>query len=344
MRARLMAIISTLLLSACIPRGGDDYRLGTVPVAPTEVASEPQIVPEKAIVAETPSWSPASVQRNARQVATTSYVVQSGDSLFAIASKTGAGATAIADANNLQAPYPIRSGDRLQIPGGLYHRVSAGETGIAIARAYRAVWADIVMINALQPPYTLQVGQNLLLPTEPAAIGNDRPLMPDPESRAAAFTLNIDDIVTGGNAAGAPLVAASLSTNFAGRFAWPLNGNIVGRFGAQGGGRVNDGVNIAGQSGAPVKAAAPGVVVYSGNEIGVFGGLVLIDHGAGWITAYGHLGRLDVTKGDRVSVGQQIGGVGETGYVTQPQLHFQVRKDRRVVNPLNYLGPANGKT
>ncbi|MFN3452960.1 MAG: peptidoglycan DD-metalloendopeptidase family protein, partial [Sphingorhabdus sp.] len=59
---------------------------------------------------------------------------------------------------------------------------------------------------------------------------------------------------------------------------------------------------------------------------------------------YGHLGRLDVNKGDRVLVGQKIGGVGETGYVTRPQLHFQVRKDRRVVNPLNYLGPANGKS
>lgn len=344
MQTRLMALVSTLLLSACIPRGGDDYRLGTVPAAPSEITNVPQLVPEQAIVAETPSWSPASVQRNARQVATTTYVVRPGDSLFAIASKTGAGATAIADANNLQAPYPIRPGDRLQIPGGTYHRVSAGETGIAIARAYQTVWADIVMINALQPPYTLQVGQNLLLPSASSAIVTGQPPLLDPESRAAAFTLNIDDIVTGGTAAGAPAMAAMAPANFGGRFAWPINGTIIGRFGAQGGGRVNDGVNIAGQSGASVKAAAPGVVVYSGNEIGVFGGLVLIDHGAGWITAYGHLGRLDVNKGDRVLVGQKIGGVGETGYVTRPQLHFQVRKDRRVVNPLNYLGPANGKS
>ncbi|HEV7234012.1 MAG TPA: LysM peptidoglycan-binding domain-containing protein, partial [Sphingorhabdus sp.] len=201
MRGRLFALGSTLALAACIPRGGEDYRIGRN--TPPQERVEPQLVPERAIVAETPSWSPSVVERNARAVATQSYVVQSGDSLFAIASKTGAGATAIADANNLQPPYPIRTGDRLQIPGGLYHKVGSGETGIAIARAYGVVWADIVVMNALQPPYTLQLGQNLLLPSGALAGGDAGE--PTPEMRAAAFTLNIDDIVTGGQAAGVAL-------------------------------------------------------------------------------------------------------------------------------------------
>lgn len=341
MRAAMGAITASLVLSACIPRGGDDFRIQSAP----EVASEnpiPQITPEREIVAETPSWSPAVVQRNARRVATTAYIVQPGDSLFGIAVKTGAGATAIADANNLKPPYPLRAGDRLQIPGGLYHRVGSGETGIAIARAYSVIWADIVMLNALQPPYTLQVGQNLLLPSATSA---DQPgASATLESRAAAFTLNIDDIVTGGNAAGAPIIAPPASTNFAGKFEWPVRGNIVGRFGAQGGGKVNDGVNIAAQRGKAVGAAAPGVVVYSGNEIGVFGGLVLIDHGGGWITAYGHLDGIDVAKGTRVTTGDRIGVVGDTGYVTQPQLHFQVRRDRKPVNPLLYMNGSHGST
>jgi murein DD-endopeptidase MepM/ murein hydrolase activator NlpD len=259
--------------------------------------------------------------------------VQPGDSLFAIASRTGAGATAIADANNLAAPYPIRAGDRLQIPGGLYHKVGGGETGIAIARAYNVVWADVVMMNALQPPYTLQVGQNLLLPS--AAMADATPAEMTPETRAAAFTLNIDDIVTGGQPAG---VQTAASSGFTGSFGWPLRGNILARFGSQGGGRVNDGLNIAAAQGAPVLAAAPGTVVYSGNEIGVFGGLVLVDHGGGWVTAYGHLGSLNVAKGNRVSAGQRLGGVGETGYVSQPQLHFEIRKDRKPLDPLTRLG------
>lgn len=332
MRGSLIALGSTMALAACIPRGGDDFRIGRNSEIPMD---QPQLVPEKAIVAETPSWSPAVVGRNARQVVTQAYIVQPGDSLFRITTKTGAGATAIADANNLQPPFAIRSGDRLQIPGGLYHKVGTGETGIAIARAYGVVWADIVMMNGLQPPYTLQVGQNLLLPS--TASYESAPAEMTPESRAAAFTLNIDDIVTGGEPAGLAEATPVPLTRFSGGFTWPLQGSIIGRFGSQGGGRVNDGVNIAAPSGATIHAAAPGAVVYSGNEIGVFGGLVLIDHGAGWVTAYGHLGRLNVVKGDRVTAGQAVGTVGETGYVTQPQLHFEIRKDRKPLDPLMKL-------
>jgi murein DD-endopeptidase MepM/ murein hydrolase activator NlpD len=337
MNARLVPLVATLSLTACIPPGGEDFRIGRNSDAPA--LEEPQLVPEKAIVAETSSWSPAVVERNARQVATSAYIVQPGDSLFAIATKTGAGATAIADANNLHPPYPIRAGDRLQVPGGLYHKVGSGETGIAIARAYGVVWADIVMMNALQPPYTLQVGQNLLLPSIASESSGVSEITP--EARAAAFSLNIDDIVTGGQPAGLATVFPSPSANFGSRFVWPLQGTIVGRFGSQGGGRVNDGLNISAVSGTRVRASAPGIVVYSGNEIGVFGGLVLIDHGGGWVTAYGHLGTLNVTKGDRVTAGQTLGGVGDTGYVTQPQLHFEIRKDRKPINPQTVLPASN---
>jgi murein DD-endopeptidase MepM/ murein hydrolase activator NlpD len=335
MRGKLFALGSSLALAACIPRAGNDYRVAASSDTTAPENAEPTLVPEKAIVAETPSWSPAVVERNARQVETSAYVVQSGDSLFAIASKTGAGATAIADANALRPPYPIRAGDQLQIPGGLYHKVGNGETGIAIARAYAVVWADIVALNALQPPYTIQVGQNLLLASSASADAVVAEVTP--ETRAAAFSLNIDDIVTGGQPASIAAALPVAPAGFAGSFGWPLAGKIVGRFGSQGGGRVNDGLNIAALSGTAVRAAAPGIVVYSGNEIGVFGGLVLVDHGGGWITAYGHLGRLNVAKGDRVSAGQSIGGVGQTGYVTQPQLHFEIRKDRKPIDPMAKL-------
>jgi murein DD-endopeptidase MepM/ murein hydrolase activator NlpD len=111
----------------------------------------------------------------------------------------------------------------------------------------------------------------------------------------------------------------------------------LSRFGSKGGGKVNDGINIAAQSGTQVRSAGKGVVVYSGNEIGVFGGLILIDHGDGWVTAYGHLGQLQVARGDKVSAGQPIGNVGETGYVSEPQLHFEIRKDRIPVDPVSKL-------
>ena len=343
MHARLVPLLATLSLAACIPPGGNDYRIGAADAPAEPVVSGPQIVPEQAIIADTPSWSPAVVERNAQLVEPQDYLVQSGDTLYRIEAKTGAGLSQIAIANDLSPPYAIRLGQRLTIPGGLYHRVGGGETGIAIARAYSVSWADIVTLNGLQHPYVIRQGQRLRLPDSASAVPISGEL--SPEQRAEAFSLNIDDIVTGGEPAITETAIASIPKpgNFGGAFAWPLRGTILARFGSLGEGKVNDGLNIAGAKGTPVMASANGVVVYSGNEIGVFGGLILIDHGSGWVTAYGHLSRLDVARGDRVSAGQSIGAVGETGYVTQPQLHFEIRKDRKPINPQTVL-PVNNAT
>jgi murein DD-endopeptidase MepM/ murein hydrolase activator NlpD len=343
---KLWPIFAALALCACIPRGAD-YRIHTVETPPPAPATEesPQVVPEQGVIAATPSWSAATVERNAQRVIDSVYIVQSGDTLYKIEAQSGVGLRQIVDANALVLPYTVKIGQRLTIPGGLYHRVARGETGIAISRAYGASWADIVTLNTIQPPYILREGQRLRLPdnvvmTSPGDV--------TPEDRAAAFSLNIDDVVTGGEPAvtraGGPVTSVPpiiRPSSFAGGFAWPLNGTLLSRYGSKGAGKVNDGINIGGTLGTPVRASADGVVVYSGNEIGVFGGLVLIDHGSGWVTAYGHLGQLDVARGDMVTGGQAIGVVGDTGYVTQPQLHFEIRKDRKPVDPLIRL-PIRG--
>lgn len=355
MRARtgqyLAPAIALIVLSGCIPQGANDYRIGAaseqIPtssaIAEPATAEEPTIVPEHEIIADTPSWSPAVVERNAILVEPIVYLVQPGDGLYRIESKTGAGVDQIIAANGLAVPYSLKVGQNLTIPGGLYHRVGRGETGIAIARAYASNWADIVEVNGLTHPYVLREGQRLRLPDAASAVPISTELTP--EQRAASFSLDIDDIVTGGE----PALAASTSIApsyppairqpgaFSGSFNWPLSGSLINRFGSFGSGKINDGINIAGALGAPVKSAADGVVVYSGNEIGVFGGLVLVDHGGGWVTAYGHLGQLDVTRGDSVKAGELLGAVGDTGYVSQPQLHFEIRKDRKPIDPLTKL-------
>jgi murein DD-endopeptidase MepM/ murein hydrolase activator NlpD len=340
---------ATLSVSACIPRGGGDYRLGKnsdpaaddVPVSKgnSRVATGD---PVSILPVETPSWNPSIVERNARQVDGSRYTVRGGDTLYRIGNETGAGAEAIARTNGLTPPYPLKVGAELVIPGGLYHRVAAGETGIAIARAYSADWTEVVALNALAAPYALRSGQYLRLPD---GVSLSPPEIGTPTNRPGSFALNIDDIVTGSQPAvpeaGVPpprgFTAVTGPARFVGNFGWPLAGTMLSRFGSQGGGRVNDGVDIGAPLGSPVKSASDGVVVYSGNEIGVYGGLVLVDHGGGWISAYGHLSRLDVKRGDRVTRGQSIGGVGETGYVDRPQLHFELRKDRKPVDPLTQL-------
>ena len=135
------------------------------------------------------------------------------------------------------------------------------------------------------------------------------------EQRAAAFRLDIDDIVTGGQPALTdpasqvtspapsewrqaimPEKRVAPPSGFAGRFNWPVEGKLLSGFGSKGGGVVNDGLNIAVSEGTPILAAADGVVAYSGDEIDIFGGLILINHGSGWVTAYGHAARLQVER------------------------------------------------
>uniref|UniRef100_UPI0025C446E9 murein hydrolase activator EnvC family protein n=1 Tax=Elioraea sp. TaxID=2185103 RepID=UPI0025C446E9 len=125
-----------------------------------------------------------------------------------------------------------------------------------------------------------------------------------------------------------------------GRFAWPVRGEVVSGFGSKGGGMVNDGLNIAAPRGTPVRAAADGVVLYAGNEVRGFGNLVLVRHDSGWVTAYGHTDRVLVKQGQRVRLGEEIARVGSTGAVGSPQLHFQVRRDGKPVDPAAHLERA----
>jgi murein DD-endopeptidase MepM/ murein hydrolase activator NlpD len=125
-------------------------------------------------------------------------------------------------------------------------------------------------------------------------------------------------------------------------FVRPVGGQVIEGFGPNGSGQNNDGINIAASAGAAVHAADAGTVIYTGNELAAFGNLILIRHAGGWVTAYGHLGSVSVQKGTTVSQGQTIGTVGQTGSVTSPQLHFEVRQGSKPVDPEPYLGGKSG--
>ena len=127
--------------------------------------------------------------------------------------------------------------------------------------------------------------------------------------------------------------AVSTSVNFA----WPVQGPVLSGFGPKGQGLSNDGVNIGAPKGAPVVAAANGIVVYSGNEMKGFGNLILIRHQDGWVTAYAHLDRSLVNKDAVVAQGDMIGTVGKTGNVSSPQLHFETRYNGKPVDPAGVI-------
>lgn len=344
------ALPLALVLAGCIPSVDrprapqpptrdrpDDRRPPDRGASPDEVTQLP---------APRPAWEARPAVADARDVPDQSYTVRPGDSLRLIAERLAVGSEAIARANNLSPPFTIRTGERLRIPGGRYHLVRAGQTGIAIARAYGVEWSRIVSANALAEPYILRTGQRVLIPTDA------RPR--SAAERAAAFRLEIDDIITGGEPAIAanqaparpvatprrvlPATAAvAAPASRPGRFLWPVEGSIVSRFGAGASGVRNNGLKIAVPVDTPVKAAADGTVAYVGDGIASLGGLVIVRHGENWTSVYGHASKLLVQRGQAVKKGQTIALSGDTGFADRPELHFELRKGRTPVDPATQL-------
>ncbi len=120
-------------------------------------------------------------------------------------------------------------------------------------------------------------------------------------------------------------------------FIWPVQGTVITYFGKQKGGRKNDGINIISVKGNPVRAAMSGKVIYRGNELLAWGNLIIIKHKNNWTTAYAHLDKLLVKKGEIIKTGDIIASVGASGNVDKSQLHFQVRKNSKPLDPIKYL-------
>jgi murein DD-endopeptidase MepM/ murein hydrolase activator NlpD len=369
---RSTALLMLLLTSACIPTPDHPEVRRPVPAqrqpvprrpAPPPPTPTPQPRPAPTAqppaapsppppVAEStpappPAWQVKPVTPSAIDVKPSTYVVKRGDTLRHIANVTGAGSEAIARVNHIKPPFKILIGQKLKIPGGRYHRVGKGETGIAIARAYGVEWTRIAQLNDLEEPYILREGQRLMLPSTREVEDMT------PDQRAAAFRLDIEDLITGSEPAlatrerpkppvttpkpVAPTVAVAEPPRFSGRFDWPVRGPVLRGFGSFSSGQRNDGINIGAERGSPITAAADGVVAYVGQDIPAYGTLILLRHGDGWISAYGYADSIAVTRGQKVVRGQTIAKSGVSPYNPEPQLHFEIRNGRKPVNPLNYL-------
>jgi murein DD-endopeptidase MepM/ murein hydrolase activator NlpD len=123
-------------------------------------------------------------------------------------------------------------------------------------------------------------------------------------------------------------------------FRVPVDGLLISKFGKKDDGTFNDGVNYSVPKGTPVKAAENGVVAYVGTEISGFGNLILIRHAGDYVTAYAHNDEVLVKRCDIVKRGQVVAKAGATGNVTKPQLHFELRKNSKPVNPEEFFTAA----
>lgn len=266
----------------------------------------------------------AFARNDNRFVNASAVIVGRGDTVYALSRRHNVPTRAIIDANGLRPPYLLRIGQRIILPRGRQHVVKRGENLSEIALAYDVKTSDLARVNALRSPYVIHPGQKLTLP--------GRSYLPSaPIERTVATKRVVRKATPATRRVPPPPPAAGKG------FDWPLRGRVVSRFGAKAKGLHNDGINIAAPRGAPVRAAQNGVVVYAGNELRGFGNLLLLKHANGWVTAYAHNDTLMVKRGDKVNKGAAIARVGSSGSVSKPQLHFEVRKGKRPVDPTRYL-------
>lgn len=232
--------------------------------------------------------------------------------------------------------------------------VGAGDTLYSVSRRYSVPVNDLAVINNLVAPFTLSVGQKLKVPdlsdasvakakSVPVAVDEKK----DKEIKHQEISVQKpeEDKVAAVKPAAEPKKISSdpskklpkIGARSSSKFSWPVRGKILSAYGAKSSGLFNDGINIAATRGTAVKAAENGVVAYAGNEVKGMGNLIIIQHSDGWMTVYAHMDSMVVRRGAKVSVGQKIGTVGETGKVDSPQLHFEVRKGTKAYNPSSYL-------
>lgn len=266
-----------------------------------------------------------------------SVVVQPGDTLYAISRYHHMALQTLIEANNIAPPYIIKPGQILRLPA---HDIipkpppalrpgqpGANATVIAEKKPLADPGEVIMAAPAVRADPTADSGEDQTsgFSSEEGAVAELPPPAPARQQTPAP-----KPILTA--AAPVPANPPGLLQQQV-RFVWPAKGPILSDFGPKQNGLHNDGINIAMPPNGPVYAAGSGIVSYAGNGLRGYGNLLLIRHEGGWVTAYAHNAELLVKKGDHVTRGQQIARAGRTGGVAQDQLHFEVRKGAKAVNP-----------
>ncbi|MEW5866383.1 MAG: M23 family metallopeptidase [Bacillota bacterium] len=243
------------------------------------------------------------------------HVVAGGETLSEVAESYGSDVETLAHANGIRNPDVLAAGDRIIVltGKGVIHTVARGESLSIISLAYQVPIGEIAIANHLLVRGSLTPGATLIIPgaspPRPASQRNSRSLA----SRSSP----------------------SRDLPAVGLLRWPLQGEITSDFGRRRG-RLHCGIDIAAEPGRCVAAAASGEVTYAGRR-GGYGLLVVIDHGGGLETWYGHNSKVLAGAGSQVAAGQPISVLGSTGRSTGPHLHFEVRTNGRPQNPLRFL-------
>ncbi|WP_047638027.1 peptidoglycan DD-metalloendopeptidase family protein [Rhizobium sp. SG570] len=253
------------------------------------------------------------------------YVVKPGDSLARIAKESGVTVAELKRANGMQAGDGVRIGQTLTLPHG-------------------ALAADPVKTASIEPQKVSAkpVAEPKQAAAEPVAKQAPKAVAhadtaPDAAAAKPQVVASASPSQAVNDAAKSDAQADAPEATGIGKYRWPVRGAVIAGYGANVNGSRNDGIDISVPEGTPIKAAENGVVIYAGNGLKELGNTVLIRHDDGTVTVYGHADALSVTRGQKVQRGQTLATSGMSGNVTQPQMHFEVRKNSAPVNPMTFL-------
>ncbi|WP_454628162.1 peptidoglycan DD-metalloendopeptidase family protein [Bradyrhizobium cenepequi] len=323
---------------------------------------------------------PQSVARAPAAHGGTAIIVGTSDTLEVLAKRYNVSTAEILRANGYKGPRALSPGQQLIIPrpaavaaapapavappatkpvavaattGGV-HYVNKGETLHSIARQHHIPPAELARANHLDQSAKLSLGMKLTVPGAKTAAAAPAPasapaaapaalapkVVATAQPQSARLVQPAANVEASTPAAEPVAVKPSETTSSLPTFRWPARGKVITGYGAKTNGKSNDGINLAVPEGTPVKAAEDGVVAYSGNELKGYGNLILVRHSNGYVTAYAHASELLVKRGDTIKRGQVIAKSGQSGEVSSPQLHFEIRKGSSPVDPLQFLNGA----
>ncbi|HEY0231375.1 MAG TPA: peptidoglycan DD-metalloendopeptidase family protein [Dokdonella sp.] len=285
------------------------------------------------------STPPARAEaRPAPQPVGGSYKVQRGDTLYSIAFRHGLDYRDLAGWNGIGAPYTIFVGQDLrlapksQAAGGrpLAAPPPASRPASSAPAVAAAPAATVKPAASNPPPFEDVKEAPLAAAPAPAAASATPPVTASPPVAAAPKPIDATPVPP--PAVAPPPQSASVSGDVAWR--WPADGQVIGSFVA--GDQTKQGIDIGGKAGDPVRAAADGTIVYSGNGLIGYGELIIVKHSPGFLSAYGHNRKRLVKEGDHVKSGQVIAEMGSSS-ASRDSLHFEIRKNGKPANPVDYL-------
>ncbi|MBI2473806.1 M23 family metallopeptidase [Candidatus Uhrbacteria bacterium] len=271
---------------------------------------------EETFTSLTGEEAPASEPLVSTRTQVETYTVADGDTLGKIAQSYGLSLSTLLWSNGLTYASTIRPGQELKIlpVDGLLYSVKSGDTLSRIAKNYSVDVETILKQNGLTSANTLSIGDELLLP-------GGEPPAPVTTARASASITNLFV---------APQVSAP--SEVVGGWVWPTDWHSITQYY----GWRHTGIDVDGDYSTYSYAARDGAVIYSGWRNG-YGFTVEVDHGDGYVTRYAHHSKLFVSVGDVVTAGQALAQTGSTGRSTGTHLHFEVIRNGKFQNPLDYI-------